>query len=122
MKKYLAHIPSLVLLTVLSSQVVHAQNVSTCPTGVLCNPLTTGDTLVSFLQAIVQNIVLPVGAVIAVLSFIFTGFLYVVAQGKPAEIEKANRSLLYTSIGTALLLGAWTIATVVQNTVQSVTR
>mgnify|MGYP003394299859 FL=1 len=46
-----------------------------------------------------------------------SGFMYVTAQGDETKIKTAHKSLLYTSIGTAVLLGAWTLANVICNTV-----
>jgi hypothetical protein len=79
-----------------------------------------GDTntcgLYELLQAIVHNIVLPIGGVLAVLGFIWSGFLYVMAQGNATKIKDATRALSYTAIGTALLLGAYAISDVISGT------
>ncbi len=77
-----------------------------------------GNSLFGLVKAIVDNIILPVGGVLCVLAFIFAGFKYVMAQGKPADIEAANRTLLYAAIGTAVLLGAWVLANAVCKTVE----
>ncbi len=69
------------------------------------------------LKVILNNIIIPIGGVVAVLAFIYSGFLYVMAQGNESAIEKAHRTLLYTAIGTAVLLGASVIMTVITNTV-----
>src|ERR1051325_3277782 len=71
-----------------------------------------GDTLFDLAQAIVNNIILPIGGVVAVVAFIYSGFKYVMARGNENEIKEAHRALLYTAIGTALLLGAWVFANV----------
>ena len=75
------------------------------------------NSLFDLVKAIVDKIILPVGGVLAVLSFIYSGFLYVMAQGRPAEITKANTALLYSAIGTAVLLGAWVLANAVCQTI-----
>jgi len=69
------------------------------------------------LKSIVNNVLLPIGGVLAVLAFIYSGFLYVVAQGNESKIDEAHRALLYTSVGTAILLGAWVIVGVIEKTV-----
>lgn len=82
------------------------------------NPFSkAGNDLFTVMKNIVNQVILPIGGVIAVLAFIFTGFKYVMAKGKPDKIQEANRALLYTAIGTAILLGAWVIANVIGNTV-----
>ena len=87
------------------------------PAGQLENPFKGPASLAELLRVIVNDILVPIGAVLAVFAFIFVGFKYVTAQGKPAEIQKAHKMLLTTTIGTAILLGAWLIATVICKTV-----
>lgn len=76
-----------------------------------------GDSLFSFLRLVINNIVMPIGGVLAVLSFIYSGFLYVTAQGNQTKLQTAHKALLYTSIGTAVLLGAWVFANVICQTI-----
>lgn len=87
----------------------------------IANPLgTTGpQNLPDFIKAIIQ-IVLVVGIPVLVLAIIYSGFLFVKAQGNPGELEVAKRSLLYTVIGGALLLGAFVIATAIGQTVKDI--
>lgn len=84
------------------------------------NPFKVGDTLYELAETIVNKIVLPVGGVLAVLSFIYSGFLYVTAQGSDTKIKNAHMALLYTAVGTAVLLGAWVFTNVIKNTIDSV--
>ena len=76
-----------------------------------------GNSLFTLMRTIVNDIILPVGGVLAVLAFIYSGFLYVTAQGKEAQIATAHKALLYTSIGTAVLLGSWVLANVICQTI-----
>jgi hypothetical protein len=92
------------------------------PAGVsveLQNPFACGQncTLFTLLESVIDGILLPIGGVLAVLAFIYSGFLYVVAQGNEAKLKTAHKALLYTSIGTAVLLGSWVIAKVIENTI-----
>src|SRR3989344_9062969 len=73
------------------------------------NPFNVGDNLYDLAKAIVNNIILPIGGVLCVLAFIYAGFRYVTAQGNSTKITTAHNTLLYAVIGTAVLLGAWTI-------------
>jgi hypothetical protein len=80
--------------------------------GLFPNPLSTCDlsTLIeSFAQYAAQ-----IGATVAVVMIIYSGYKFVAAQGKPAELEKAKDMFKWTVVGTAILLGAWVIATAVQ--------
>ncbi|KKW14186.1 MAG: hypothetical protein UY54_C0022G0005 [Parcubacteria group bacterium GW2011_GWA2_50_10b] len=82
------------------------------------NPFGHGiNSLFDLLQTVVNNIILPIGGVLAVLAFIYSGFLYVTAQGNETKLKTAHTALLYTAIGTAVLLGSWTLANVIKATI-----
>ena len=83
----------------------------------LDNPFGANKSLFTLMKAIVDNIILPIGGVLAVLAFIYSGFLYVTAQGDESKIKTAHKSLLYTSIGTAVLLGSWLLANLICETI-----
>ncbi|MBI2086730.1 MAG: hypothetical protein HYT69_00965 [Candidatus Zambryskibacteria bacterium] len=88
-------------------------------TSTICleNPFKVGNTLFQLLETVVNNIILPIGGVLAVLAFIYSGFLYVTAQGNQIKLDKAHKALLYTAIGTAILLGSWVLAGVIRGTI-----
>jgi len=96
---------------------------TTLPTGVieLENPFSRGNNLYDFLKALVVDIIIPLGGVIVVMAVIYAGFLFVTAQGNEEQLKKAKRAFTYTAIGAAVLLGAWTIALVIENTIKAVT-
>lgn len=73
-----------------------------------------------FIKVIVEAVVY-IGIPIVALAIIYTGFLFVKAQGNPEAITKAKMSLLYTLIGGALLLGAFVIANAIGKTVEDIT-
>lgn len=81
------------------------------------NPLGNNTSLFGLLVSIIDNILLPIGGVLAVLAFVYSGFLYVMARGNETKIKDAHRALLYSAIGTAVLLGSWMIANVICRTV-----
>ena len=83
----------------------------------LPNPFSGGSSLFALMKTIVNNIILPIGGVLAVLAFVYSGFLYVTAQGNESKIKEAHKALLYTAIGTAVLLGSWVLANVICNTI-----
>lgn len=66
------------------------------------------------------DIVLIIGVPIVVLSIIYSGFLFVTAQGNPEKLKKAKNSLLYSIIGAVLLLGAFVIANAIGKTVEDI--
>jgi hypothetical protein len=87
----------------------------------LDNPFSVGNDLFELADALVNKVVLPIGGVLCVLGFIYAGFLYVTARGNPSKISTAHNALLYSAIGTAILLGAWVIASVIRNTIGALT-
>jgi hypothetical protein len=78
-----------------------------------------GGDLLTAVNAILNNVILPIGAVICVIFIIYAGFTFVTAQGKPAEITKAQQRLLWALIGTGILLGAVGISNAVQLTIKA---
>lgn len=69
------------------------------------------------LKTIIDEILIPVGSVVAVVMIMYAGFMYVTARGEPAKITKARDALLWAVIGAAILLGAWVLSTAITNTV-----
>ena len=80
------------------------------------NPLKGINSIQSFVEVVLNNIVLPIGSVVVVLFIIYTGFLFVTARGNPEKIESAKRTLLWVVIGTAILLGSVVISAAITGT------
>lgn len=85
----------------------------------LINPL-KWDTLVEFFREILK-IAAQIGSIFVVVGFVYTGFLFVKAQGNAEELATAKRSFTYTVIGAALVLGAWAFAMAIAETIKSIT-
>lgn len=83
----------------------------------LVNPLGEGKTIPSFLNDILSIVTDIIGPVIVILMLVYVGFLFVVAQGKEAEIRAARQALQWTVVGALILLGAKVIALGIQATV-----
>lgn len=85
------------------------------------NPLGVNgpQTIPDFIKKLIE-IVLYVGIPIIALAIIYTGFLFVQAQGNSEELTKAKNALMYTLIGGALLLGAFIIAQAIGSTVDEI--
>ncbi len=75
---------------------------------------------ISGIVVIILGYVVKIGAVIAIFFFIYSGFLYVKAQGNSEELKKAHSAFLNTVIGTAILLGAQLIATIIVGTISNI--
>ncbi|MCX6703492.1 MAG: hypothetical protein NTV02_02275 [Candidatus Zambryskibacteria bacterium] len=89
----------------------------------ITNPLRAGvgDNLTSIVEAIMSGIVMPIASVLVVLAILYSGFQFVVAQGNPAELQKARSGLLWVLIGSAILLGAYGISTALKATIEQIT-
>jgi hypothetical protein len=87
------------------------------------NPLKSGNsnTLYGFISDLINGVVVPIGGVLAVLYIMYAGFLMVTARGSEEQIKKGRAAFTHAAIGTAILLGAWVIATVIENTIKSLT-
>ena len=87
----------------------------------ICNPLQGGaDTIPEVVNLILKKIVLPIGAVIIVFMIIYSGFLFVMAQGNEEKLKTAKKTFTYTIIGAAVLLGALVISELVQSTIDAI--
>ena len=51
-----------------------------------------------------------------VLMVMYTGFLFVAAQGNPQKLDEAKRSLLWTVIGGVIVLGAYGLTEMIEAT------
>lgn len=80
------------------------------------NPLGETDTiweLVTIVINIVQTIMIP----LVVLFLIYSGFLFVTAQGNESKLTKAKQVFFYTIIGTAIIIGAEALSLLIQGTI-----
>jgi len=86
----------------------------------ITNPLSIGSDIPSIITAVLQNIVMPLASVLVVLAILYSGFKFVIAQGKPKEIEEARSGLLWVLVGALILLGAVGISKALESTVNSI--
>ena len=73
------------------------------------------DLIKAILDVIVQ-ISVPVVAVL----IIYSGFLYVTAQGNEEKLKVAHRALMWTLVGAAVLLGASVLSGVIAGTIAQI--
>lgn len=84
----------------------------------LKNPLEgTVDSIPGFVETLLR-IVLLVGVPLVALAIIYSGFLFVAAQGNPKKLEEARSTFLYTLVGAAIVLGAVVIAQAIGGTIE----
>lgn len=50
---------------------------------------------------------------------VWSGFLFLKAQGNPSELEKARKTLLFTIAGAGVIFGSWVIAKLIVATVKA---
>lgn len=81
------------------------------------NPLGK-QTLLGFFQDIL-SVLLIFAVPLIVFFIIYAGFKYVMAQGKPEEIQTAGKALLYAIIGGLIILGANIILAVIEGTINA---
>ncbi len=76
---------------------------------------TTLQELLATILTVVVYVLFP----IVVLVIIYTGFLFVTAQGNPQKIQKARSALVWAVIGALIILGAQAFSIMISATVTS---
>lgn len=82
----------------------------------IVNPLGQDMDIIDFLQKLFVNIV-KIAFPFLVIFMIWSGFMFVEARGNEEKLKKAKKNFFYVIIGALLVLGAWTIASVIKGTV-----
>ena len=88
--------------------------------GGLSNPLRNICSFEDFVELLLQAVI-SIGLPIAVLFIVYSGFLFVTAQGSETKIQKAKDVFFYTVIGVTIFLGSWALALIVKNTIGLIT-
>jgi hypothetical protein len=117
-KRYIV-VFAVALVMVAPGAVAFAKGGGTDDPGVrLENPLKCADcdNLSGLLLAVAEEAG-KIGFYIVVFFIIWSGFLFVSAQGNKTKLETAKKTFLYTIIGAAILLGAVVLANVIKGTV-----
>ena len=79
------------------------------------NPISKGDDIYVLIKSLL-DVVVKVGTYIVIVMVIYSGFLFVKAQGNESAISEAKNTFLWTVIGGVVLIGASVLAGVVCNT------
>mgnify|MGYP006865010622 CR=1 FL=1 len=90
--------------------------------GTLQNPLKSEYTSIPDFLAALLDIVITIAIPIIVIMIIYSGFLFVKAQGKPEELVTARKALMWTIIGAAIILGASLLSYAISGTVEEIRR
>lgn len=77
---------------------------------------TVSDFVAGFLKIIVTLAIPVIGFFIVLI-----GFQFIAAQGNSSKLSKAKTNAVYVLIGSALVLGAWVLATLLGATVSQLT-
>lgn len=83
------------------------------------NPIkyATFSEFVAAVTAAAVNVLMP----FVVLAFIWSGFLFVRAQGNEKELETAKTAIWWSIIGAFILMGAWGFSKIIESTVLLIT-
>ncbi len=84
----------------------------------LKNPIGNIKSLKAFIDEIL-GVVITIATPIAILAIIYSGFLFVKAQGNSTKLEEAKKTLIYVLIGIMVLLGAQLLSSVIDGTITS---
>lgn len=87
----------------------------------LNNPLNSSFSSIPSFIAGALKVMVMVALPIISLFIVYSGFLFIKAQGNEAGLSEAKNNLIYVIIGSILILGAWVIATLIGGTVSQLT-
>lgn len=79
----------------------------------------TSYTLKQFIVDILK-VVTDIGVPIIVLAIVYSGFLFVKAQGNETELTKAKQAFFWTVVGSVVIFGAWVVAEVLSGTIAQI--
>ena len=75
-------------------------------------------TLSEFIKLIL-DLVVQIGSILLVLALVWTGFLFIQAQGKEESLRNARSALMWTVLGGLLLLGAEALTLLIKSTIET---
>lgn len=85
---------------------------------IIPNPL-HARSIMELIHTLIEAVVF-VGVIVLLLALVWVGAQFVFAQGAPEKLQEARRSLIWTVIGGAILLGAEGIALIIEATAYSI--
>ncbi|MEK7621930.1 MAG: hypothetical protein AAB415_02010 [Patescibacteria group bacterium] len=98
---------------------VFADSPGVSPSPAITNPLAgKADSIVGLLNVLL-DIIIQIGIPVIAIFIVYSGFLFVKAQGNESKLSEAKQTLRYTVIGAAIVLGAKVISVVIETTIKS---
>ena len=89
--------------------------------GKLCNPLKEKGSLWDLIEFIIRDILVEIIAPIVItLMLLWSGFLFIIAQGNQEKLTKARNNFFYVVLGAIILLGAYVILSIVNSTINQI--
>ena len=85
----------------------------------LVDPLKSTTDLNGFIKNILDGVVLILTPVLVIM-VVYSGYLFVSAQGKTEKLTEAKKALMYTLVGAAIVLGAVGLQRIIGNTVNAI--
>jgi predicted small integral membrane protein len=82
-----------------------AQTVPTTSTGSVTQ-------ITSFIQSVVQ-VLITIAGTVAVGFFVWGGFGYITSTGHPEALDRSKKTVMYSGIGLAIVLGAFVLSGIV---------
>ena len=79
------------------------------------------DNLNDFIKKVLEAVI-RIGLPIVAIALIYSGYLFIEAQGNSGKLETAKRAFVYTLLGAAILLGAWALAQAITETVIQISK
>jgi len=118
MKRFLLHAGlTLVTVAIFSAGLVEATTgAGGSGAGGASFPNPIGKASINAILTAILDFLTAIGAVLAVLFTVYAGFLFVTARGNEAQLSKAKTTLFWTLVGAVIVLGAFALATVIENT------
>lgn len=66
----------------------------------------------TFLQSVIQTLV-TIAGLVAVIFLVWGGFQYITSTGNPNHMDSAKRTIMYSAIGLAIVLGAYILTGII---------
>ena len=110
---------SIAVLLLLFPYVVAAQNNSPIANIDGINNPIASTSLQEFLGKLLEAIITLLYPIL-VLALVYSGFLFVTAQGNPEQLQKARTVLKWVVVGAVIIFARWLIADIIGTTVNEV--
>lgn len=66
----------------------------------------------NFIRSVI-TVLAGIAGLVATGFFVVGGFTYITSSGNPEQLDKAKRTLTWSAIGLAIVIGAWVLANII---------